>query len=175
MKPVMDTLVFWILAGTAVVSALAVVVLRNPMNSVVALLVTLLVTAGLYLQMGAFVIALFQVILYVGAVLVLFLFVIMTLDLKSSRERPVLSPGGLAAAVTASVLFIAGAGWFASRGGFFPGTAVSPGVPGNGPEIREIALDLFTGHLLVFELASVLLLAAAVAALVIVRKERSRP
>lgn len=114
----MDTLVFWILAGTAVLSALAVVVLKNPMNSVVALLVTLLVTAGLYLQMGAFVIALFQVILYVGAVLVLFLFVIMTLDLKSSRERPVLSPRGLAAAVTAGIFFIAGAGWFASRGGF---------------------------------------------------------
>lgn len=168
-----DTLLFWALAGTAAASALAVVVFRNPVNGVMALLVNLLATAGLYLLMGAPGIALFQVILYVGAVLVLFLFAVMVLDWKTGGPPLVVPLKPLTAGAAAVVLAGGGAAFLAGNR-LFPRTGLSEGPPGPGPGIREIALDLFTRHLLVFELASVLLLAAAVGAVLIVRKERKR-
>jgi len=170
----METILFWTLAGMAVLSALAVIAFRNPVNSVMALFVTLLVTAGIYLQMGAYGIALFQVIVYIGAVLVLFLFVVMILDLKTPGGWSVFSSRTLAMG-TAGFLLAGGGAWFAWRAPGFPWTEAPAGAPGPGPAIREIALDLFTRHLLVFELTSVLLLAAAVGAVLIGRKERNRP
>jgi len=166
-----ETILFWVLAAAAVASALGVVALRNPVGSVMALLAAMLATAGLYALMGAVVVALFQVIVYIGAVLVLFLFVVMLLDLKGA-STPARPAARTAAAGAAGVGLTAAAAWGAWRN-------FSQAVPANGlrpaPGVTEIALDLFGRHLLVFELTSVLLLAAAVGAVFISRTKKRRP
>jgi NADH-quinone oxidoreductase subunit J len=136
-----------------------------------ALLAAMLATAGLYALMGAPVVALFQVIVYIGAVLVLFLFVVMLLDLKgtAARGRP---SARAAAAGAAGIGLTAAAAWGAWK-------SFSPAPPAGGlrpaPGVAEIALDLFGRHLLVFELTSVLLLTAAVGAVFISRTNKRRP
>lgn len=166
-----EAVLFWGLAAAAVASALGVVALQNPVGSVMALLAAMLATAGLYALMGAVVVALFQLIVYIGAVLVLFLFVVMLLDLKApvARGRPSVRTG---AAGAAGVGLTAAAAWGAWM-------SFSHAPPAGGlrpaPGVAEIALDLFGRHLLVFELTSVLLLAAAVGAIFISRTKKRRP
>ena len=166
-----ETILFWVLAAAAVASALGVVALRSPVGSVMSLLAAMLATAGLYALMGAPVVALFQVIVYIGAVLVLFLFVVMLLDLKgtAARGRP---SARAAAAGAAGIGLTAAAAWGAWK-------SFSHAAPAGGlrpaPGVAEIALDLFGRHLLVFELTSVLLLAAAVGAIFISRTNKRRP
>lgn len=170
-----ETVLFWGLAAVAVASALAVVALRKPADSVMALLVLMIAIAGLFALMGAYVVALFQVIVYIGAVLVLFLFVVMLLNAKGTART--MKPGlaGLAAG-TAGVGLTAGAVWLAWKG------FLSSGLPLRGegalpapPDVTALATELFTRHILVFELTSVLLFAAAVGAVYVTRKERNRP
>ncbi|MFA5182173.1 MAG: NADH-quinone oxidoreductase subunit J [Syntrophales bacterium] len=166
----METVIFWILSPLAVAAALAVVFFKRVVNGVMSLLAFMLTLAGLYVLMGAQLVAFFQVIVYVGAVLVLFAFVIMLLNLKDAPVQPFTSPAEVKAAIPA-VLFAVGIAaftWVALREGAFVKTAAQQPAPG----IRQIALDLFTRHLLVFELTSVILFVAAVAAIVISRKEK---
>lgn len=156
-----EAVLFWGLAAAAVASALGVVALQNPVGSVMALLAAMLATAGLYALMGAVVVALFQLIVYIGAVLVLFLFVVMLLDLKASA-----APARAAASGAAGVGITAAAGWAA----WVAASHAPPaGSPRPAPGVFELAFDLFGRHLLVFELTSVLLLAAAVGAVFISR------
>ena len=162
-----ETVLFWGLAAAAVASALGVVALQNPVGSVMALLAAMLATAGLYALMGAVVVALFQLIVYIGAVLVLFLFVVMLLDLKASA-----APARAAASGAAGVGITAAAGWAA----WVAASHAPPaGSPRPAPGVFELAFDLFGRHLLVFELTSVLLLAAAVGAVFISRTKKRRP
>ncbi|HAJ26232.1 MAG TPA: NADH-quinone oxidoreductase subunit J [Syntrophus sp. (in: bacteria)] len=169
----METVIFWILSAFAVAVALAVVFFKRAVNGVMSLLALMLALAGLYVLMGAPLVAFFQVIVYVGAVLVLFAFVIMLLNLKESVQ-PLISLVDVKA-VAPAVLFAVGIvvlTWLALRdAAFSKAAALQQPVIG----LRQIALDLFTKHLLVFELASVVLLVAAVAAIVISRKEGERP
>lgn len=166
-----EAVLFWGLAAAAVASALGVVALQNPVGSVMALLAAMLATAGLYALMGAVVVALFQLIVYIGAVLVLFLFVVMLLDLKgtTARGRP---SARAAAAGAAGIGLTAAAAWGAWKG-FSQAAPVGGLRPA--PGISEIAIDLFGRHLLVFELTSVLLLAAAVGAVFVSRTKKRRP
>lgn len=167
----METVIFWILSLFAVAAALAVVFFKRAVNGVMSLLALMLAMAGLYVLMGAPLVAFFQVIVYVGAVLVLFAFVIMLLNLKESVQ-PLASLADVKAA-TPAVLFAVGIvvlTWLALQDGDFSKAAALHPASG----IRQIALDFFTRHLLVFELASVILLVAAVAAIVISRKEGER-
>lgn len=161
-----EAVLFWGLAAAAVASALGVVALQNPAGSVMALLAAMLATAGLYALMGAVVVALFQLIVYIGAVLVLFLFVVMLLDLKASA-----APARAAASGAAGVGITAAAGWAA----WVAASHAPPaGSPRPAPGVFELAFDLFGRHLLVFELTSVLLLAAAVGAIFISRTGKRR-
>ena len=170
-----ETVLFWGLAAVAVASALAVVALRKPADSVMALLVLMIAIAGLFALMGAYVVALFQVIVYIGAVLVLFLFVVMLLNAKGTAHS--MKPGlaGLTAG-TAGVNLTAGAVLAAWKGVLFPGLSLPgggalPGPPGGTPP----ATGRFPPDILGFRLTSVLLFAAAVGAVYVTRKERNRP
>ena len=169
----METVIFWILSAFAVVSALAVVFFKKAVNGVMSLLSLMLVMAGLYVLMGAPLVAFFQVIVYAGAVLVLFAVVIMLLNLKDEAVCRFASRAGVTAAIPA-VLLTAGMAvltWFTLRDAdFSKGLATLQPVAG----LRQIAGDLFTRHLLIFELTSVLLFVAAVGAIVISRKEGGR-
>lgn len=170
----MEQAIFWILSSLAVASALAVVFFRKAVNSVMSLLAFMIVVAGLFLLLGAQLVAVFQVLVYAGAVLVLFIFVVMLLNLKDAKATGHPSRSTAAVGITSVLLTLGMMAmlWLAVR---HPAAAYAPSVLKPAAGIRQIAIDLFNAHLLIFELTSVVLFVAAVCALVISRKEGERP
>jgi NADH-quinone oxidoreductase subunit J len=136
---------------------------RNPMSSAIYLVVTMLCLAGFYaLLAGAFV-AVIQVLVYAGAVMVLMLFVIMMLNLREEtlqREGSILT--WIIAAVIGLVLVVAVVPPF-------PRTPIGPPQPAFGT-IEEVGSKLFTVYMLPFELTSVLLLVAIIGAVILAKR-----
>src|ERR1700745_2493763 len=109
MQPVATTFFFYFLSGLALASGVLVITRKNPVHSALALILTLLCLAGLYLMLYAPFVAGVQIILYVGGIMVLFLFVIMLVNLeRSEKERQFNQQwiAGIAAAVALGVLFV---------------------------------------------------------------------
>src|ERR1700752_141042 len=109
MEPVATKFFFYLLAGLAIASGVLVITRKNPVHSALALILTLLSLAGLYLMLYAPFVAGVQIILYVGGIMVLFLFVIMLVNLeRSEKERQFNQQwiAGIAAAVALGVLFV---------------------------------------------------------------------
>jgi NADH-quinone oxidoreductase subunit J len=162
----MDAILFYVLAAIAVLSALVVVGQRNPLYSAFALIVTLCSLAAIFGLLGSPFIAALQVIVYAGAIMVLFLFVLMLLSVRREEDRP--RGGGRALAGIAFVavaLLVAQAGWVLLRAG--PGPA-----PQFDASTRRMAEILFSPHFLyVFEATSILILAALVGAVALAKKE----
>ena len=84
----METLLFWLLAVIALIAAASMIIQRNPVHSALFLIITLLSLAGLFLLLSAHFLAVIQVIVYAGAIMVLFLFVIMLLDIRRIEAAP---------------------------------------------------------------------------------------
>jgi NADH-quinone oxidoreductase subunit J len=84
----METLLFWLLAVMALTAAVSMIIQRNPVHSALLLIITLLSLAGLFLLLSAHFLAVIQVIVYAGAIMVLFLFVIMLLDIRRLEAAP---------------------------------------------------------------------------------------
>jgi NADH-quinone oxidoreductase subunit J len=84
----MERLLFWLLAVMALTAAVSMIIQRNPVHSALFLIVTLLSLAGLFLLLSAHFLAVIQVIVYAGAIMVLFLFVIMLLDIRRMEAAP---------------------------------------------------------------------------------------
>jgi NADH-quinone oxidoreductase subunit J len=160
----MKALLFLLLSLLTIGGALLVVARKSPVDSVLALLLVMLSLAGHYAMLGAPFLAAVQVIVYAGAVVVLFLFVIMLLNLRRDKLLARTMPPGrwryaLAGAllmVALSGLFRVGAGWLALRG-----------VDGR---IEPFGLELFQRWIWPFELVGVLLLAAIVGAVALTRR-----
>ena len=163
----MEVAIFALFAALALASAVVVVVHRNPVHSVMSLVVTLVSLAGLFVMLGAPFVAALQVLIYTGAILVLFLFVLMLLNVQ--RERASLAGGG-------------GQRWAASlcAAAFAALTAVllwrshgeAPAAP-LGEELvslQALARRLFGELLLPFEIVGLLLLAAVIGATVLARR-----
>lgn len=167
MEPVATPLFFYGLAGLAIVSALLVITLRNPVHSAISLIVTLLSLAGLYLMLYAPFVAGVQIILYVGGIMVLFLFVIMLVNVERAGREERYSrqwPAGLLAAGTLGALFV-----FV----YVKGSSIFPQQVAVLPETsntQQIGLALYQGYMLPFEIASLLLLVAIVGAVVMAKK-----
>ena len=170
----MEAFFFVLFGGMAVCTAAYVVAARNPINSALSLIVTFLSLSGIYVMLNAHFLAVVQVLVYAGAIMVLFLFVIMLLNL---REEDL----GEARLNFFKVLgSIIGLGLLAKLVHLFT-TGPNP-VPGPqtqliqaniSPEwggLREVGTLLFTDYLLAFEVVSILLLAAMVGALLISKK-----
>jgi NADH-quinone oxidoreductase subunit J len=158
-------LLFLPLAALTVASALTVVVHRNPVRSACALVVTLCLLAVFFLGLDAQLVAFLQVIVYAGAIVVLFLFVIMLLNLRvEARAMAGTLLVGTAAAggVALAVLVVT-----ALRRAPAPAAANPPAGFG---ETAALARQLFTVYLLPFELTSLLLLVAIVGAVALARK-----
>jgi NADH-quinone oxidoreductase subunit J len=164
----MDVILFLAFAAIAVVCAINVVVQTHPISSALSLIGVMGSLAVLYLLLGAEFIAMAQVIVYAGAVMVLFIFVIMLLNAgaESRRGRSVAVqlvgvPGffGLLALLSYSILRLFPHARMVYFGGFTSGTA------------RDIGQALFTRYLLPFEVTSVLILIAIIGAIVLARKE----
>jgi NADH-quinone oxidoreductase subunit J len=84
----METLLFWLLAVIALIAAGSMISQRNPVHSALFLIITLLSLAGLFLLLSAHFLAVIQIIVYAGAIMVLFLFVIMLLDIRRTEAAP---------------------------------------------------------------------------------------
>jgi NADH-quinone oxidoreductase subunit J len=160
-------IVFFVFGAIAVVSALAVILHPHPIYSALALVVTLFQIAGLFLLLDAQTVAFLQVVVYAGAIMVLFLFVIMLLNLEPESEPPsaywrlgMLSMGGLLAFELA---------WFFLRRiapASLEGRALDPSYG----SVSALARTLFADHALSFEITSVLLLVAVVGAVVLAKR-----
>jgi len=157
---------FFVVATLAVVSALGLIVRKNPIHGALLLVVNLGSIAVFYLALGAEFLAAAQVIVYAGAIMVLFIFAIMVLIPGKEetgpdplrRYRLVALPMG--AALLAALMVVV-----AARGG-----APGPAGVGTSGNVETIGRLLFTDYLFPFELTSVLLLAAMVGALLLARR-----
>ena len=170
----MDVLAFYAFAAIAVIASLLVIGQGNPMHSVMLLIVSFGALAGLYVLLDAPFTAVTQIIVYAGAIMVLFLFVVMLLNVP--REEPVpltaagvLGPAGFKIGAGLSVLLAIEVVWGLSRLGptSFAQDAEAAGVS----SVARIGTTLFTDHAFAFEATSILILVAMVGAVVIARRE----
>jgi NADH-quinone oxidoreductase subunit J len=162
------TVVFYVAAAIAVGSTAAVIVQLNAVHALLYLIVSLLAVAVIFFALGAPFVAALEVIIYAGAIMVLFLFVIMILNLgheataQESRwlsPKTWLGPGVLALVLVAEMVYVA--------------TRSTPDISGvHAVPPREVGMALFSTYLLGVELASILLLAGLVAAYHLGRREQ---
>lgn len=157
---------FYVLATLAVVAGFNVIRGRNPISCAVALIVTLGSVAGLFVLLDAHFVATIQILVYAGAIMVLFIFVIMLLNLHPQElgEPQITAVKGVGVALAASAL-----GLLAWR--FMPVKGVMPPVPEQYGTIEQVGEYLFSSYLLPFEVVSILLTAAVVGAVVIAKRD----
>jgi len=174
MAPVATPWFFYVLAGLAVVSGLLVITRRNAVHSALALIVTLLAVAGLYLMLYAQFVAGVQIIVYAGGIMVLFLFVIMLVNIeRSSKDRQFnrMWPVGLAAACALLALFVTA---FVKGKALFPDRMMALA---EGSNTQQVAGMLYgeAGRMgeytFAFEIASLLLLVAILGAVIMTKKK----
>ena len=170
----MELIAFYILAGIAVIASLGVVAQRNPMHSVLMLIVSFGGLAGLYILLDAPFTAVTQIIIYAGAIMVLFLFVVMLLNAHTEDESvpAALGPHAMKlGAVLSIVLCIEVVVAFMK----IPITSWShdPATATAVSDVGRIGSVLFTTYAFAFEVTSILILVAMVGAVVIAGKPRS--
>ncbi len=160
-----DAILFYIFAALALLSALLVVGQRNPMYSAFALIVTLCSLSAIYGLLGSPFIAVLQIVVYAGAIMVLFLFVIMLLNVGREDEGGGGRRGlGIAAGILTAVLVL-------EAGAVLLRASVTA-APGFDASTRKMAEILFsTQYLYVFEATSILILAALVGAVALAKKD----
>jgi len=164
----MDVYLFYLLGAVAIAASVLVVGQRNPMYSVLLLIVSFMALAGLYVLLNAPFLAVTQIIIYGGAIMVLFLFVVMLLNVP--REDPARLFGGSGARRFGTLLAVALAielAWALRRMGTMTPSGQLPDVS----SVRLIGQVLFTDYRFAFEATSVLILVALVGAVVMARKE----
>ncbi len=150
----------------AALSALAVVLLKKPVHTALGLLGHSLSMAALYFLLSAQLMAVAQMLIYSGAIVVLFLIVV-TLLPEGGQEK--LTAGGLVYATIAGLAVLAVFGGALSA--FTASSGVLPAIHGSGPTVKEIGRPLFTTLLVPFELTAPLLLSAIVAAIALWRRQ----
>jgi NADH-quinone oxidoreductase subunit J len=173
LDPIFDQVLFWILAVMAVSAALGMVLVRQAVHCALMLAVVMLCLAVMYAMQGAPFLAFVQVIVYTGAVLMLFLFVIMLIGVNSREAlKETISGQRLWAGLGAFglvVLLIVGIGHAAL------GTAAPVTSAENTGNLTGLATLIFTTYVFPFEVTSALLITAALGAMVLAHRERSTP
>jgi NADH-quinone oxidoreductase subunit J len=165
----MQELLFYLFSGLTLLCALLVVAnpfSRNPVTSAMFLVLTIASLAGIFILLHAFFLAAVQVLVYAGAVMVLFLFVIMLLDLKEEQRRRVRKFGVVTGVISVVAITVVFAKTFLSSQLRFP--APRSTAPGGTQPLGEL---LFTQYLLPFEVVSILLLVAMIGAILLSKKE----
>jgi NADH-quinone oxidoreductase subunit J len=167
MAPVATPFFFYLLSGIMLIGGILVITRKNAVHSALALIVTLLAQAAIYLMLYAPFVAGVQIILYAGGIMVLFLFVIMLVSIeRSMKERQFNSQWvvGMIAATALGGLFIA---VYTKGKDIFPeGTASMV----EGDNTQKIATMLYGQYMFAFEIASLLLLVAIIGAVVMAKK-----
>ena len=162
------TILFWLLSVTALFGALMVIFSKNPVYSVLWLIVTFFAISGHYILLNAQFLAIVNIIVYAGAIMVLFLFVIMLMNLNKETE-PVknrwLKLAGAAAGGCLLLVLVA-----ALRNTELNGSTAMVGG-GDIGLIKNLGRELFTTYVVPFEISSILFLSAMVGAVLIGKKE----
>ena len=167
-----ETALFIILAVVTVITAILVIVQRNPVASAIYLIMTLFSLAGIYLLLNAPFIAVIQVLVYAGAIMVLFLFVIMLLNLEKEKRLITRHRLQKVLGVFLGIILLVLIGMIfnsvlleGSKGKFPPEKVAALG------NTEVVARLLFTDYLLPFEITSVLLLVAIIGAIVLAKRQ----
>jgi NADH-quinone oxidoreductase subunit J len=165
---------FYLFASVAIVASLLVIGQRNPIHSVLLLIASFGALSGLYVLLDAPFVAVIQIIVYAGAIMVLFLFVVMLLNAPvedteyDQRVHPLLRPGPMRFGALLALALVAELFWVLTKdggeSGGFPGAAVSA--------VRAIGRALFTSYAFAFEVTSILILVAMVGAVVLAKQDR---
>ena len=169
-------IVFYVFASTLIISALVVITARNPVHAALFLVLSFCSAAGLWLLLYAEFLALTLILVYVGAVMVLFLFVVMMLDINFDKLREGFWKH-LPIAATVAILMVAQMILLLIDKSMRLVTAVAPVAPASGVSIsntKALGRVLYTEYLLAFELAAVILLVAIVAAIALTLRERKQ-
>jgi NADH-quinone oxidoreductase subunit J len=170
---VIQAFAFYLFATVVIASGVMTIAARNPVHSVLWLILAFFNAAGLMLLVGAEFIAMLLVIVYVGAVAVLFLFVVMMLDVDFAELRTgfarYLPFGALLALVLLAEIIFALAAW--SAGGIDTGVRAAPIASGI-PNIEALGTVLYTRYLYIFEAAGLVLLVAMIGAIVLTHRTR---
>lgn len=165
----MTQLLFWFLGALAVFSALMVILSKNPVYSVLWLIVTFFAISGHYIVLNAQFLAIVNIIVYAGAIMVLFLFVIMLMNLNKETEPKKNKWLKLAGAVAGGCLFLV---LVAALMKAYGRNDVAWAKAGEIGLIKNLGKELFSTYVVPFEISSVLFLSAMVGAVVIGRKEQ---
>jgi NADH-quinone oxidoreductase subunit J len=166
-----DAIFFWLFSGVLIVSALAVILARNPVHSVLFLILAFVNAAGLFLLMGAEFLGLILVVVYVGAVAVLFLFVIMLLDVDFAElKQGFVQYLPVAALIALGVAFELGyvaVSWTRS-----PNAAAAAAPSGTLSNTAALGRVLYTQYFYFFQAAGLILLTAMVGAIVLTLRHK---
>lgn len=166
----MEQVVFYILAFVAIISSLFMITRNNPVHSALWMLLTFFAVAGIFIQLDAEFIAAIQVLVYAGAILVLYLFVVMLLNPKSSGFVKIPFRYGIGVLTSLIIVIqvfmtlkdskvLGKMGW------------VTPQLAQEMGNVKMFGKELFTTYLVPFEIASLLLLVAMIGAIVLAKKD----
>ncbi len=164
------TFLFYLLAAVAILSALMVVFSRSPINSVIFLIICFLSIAGHYILLNAQFLAVVHIIVYTGAIMVLFLFVIMLLNLNTSNEPHKSQLTRITAVITGGLLLLV----------LIAATKDAVLIQAKNPAdyniglVKQIGQTLFKQFLLPFEISSVLFISAMVGAVMLGKKDSKK-
>jgi NADH-quinone oxidoreductase subunit J len=170
----LETLLLYFFAAAALAGGVLMLIARHPMRVALALISSMLSLAGIYAIVGVHVVAVFQVLIYVGAVMVFMVYVIMLLDVRdpSFLER---YGRAIVPSVAVATLLAVALGAAVTRGHMVTAAELANVVPGTEPaafEVQPFSVEFLEQYWLHFELTSVLLLAAVVAAIAVVKAGR---
>src|SRR5271163_3978349 len=169
-----DAIFFWLFSTVLILSALSVILARNPVHSVLFLILAFVNAAGLFLLMGAEFLGMILIVVYVGAVAVLFLFVVMMLDVDFAELKrgslQYLPFGALIGLILVAELIMVGSVWTLKPAAF---GVLAHATPAGVTNTEALGRILYTDYIYYFQIAGLVLLVAMIGAIVLTL--RSRP
>jgi len=173
---IIQALAFYLFAAVTVAAGVMVVTARNPVHSVLFLILAFFNSAGLFVLMGAEFLAMILVVVYVGAVAVLFLFVVMMLDINFARMREgflqYLPLGAMICLILVTELILVGGAWVISPAAEL--AAMHPVAPaGDVHNTRALGGVIYTDYIYLFQASGMILLVAMIGAIVLTLRHRS--
>lgn len=163
----MEQILFFLISGIALLSAVYFIAAKNPLYSVLSLVVTFFSIAGLYILLNAQFLGIVQIIVYAGAIMVLFLYILMMLNLNKADESKKNPMAKIIGVLSAGILFVGLLG--AYKG--LSGKSTSQGIDQSVGLTKNLGKLLFNEYVLPFELASILILAGIVGAVLIGKRD----
>jgi len=168
MTPIATPFFFYLLSGLALLGGILVITRKNAVHSALALILTLLALAGLYLMLYAPFVAGVQIILYAGGIMVLFLFVIMLVSIERSQKEEQFNKQWIVGFIAAGVLGVLFVLVYVKSRALLP--APTAQIPNESQNTQNVGVLLYREYMFAFEIASLLLLVAIIGAVVMAKK-----